>query len=727
MTQSIRKMSYLCIVFVLAAALLVPIMGQTINVTFRANMATNPDTMNAANGFVQIRGALNGSEGPILPGGVNISWSNTSDLIMSNDGGDYWSITFQMEPDDTLRYKFWTGFDDQTGTFFNGGWESDLNPTNGLSGGNRAFISGSTDTTMQLQFYNATGQNQDQLWMPYELKPDSIAIYFRVNMAGYVQQSLFDPATADSIGVRGGEPVGDVGWSTSSMVVLTREDGSALDSSFWSGVTYVDKDSVNAMDVQAYKFVFRKADGSFEWEGDPPGGPGNREFTFSADLANNMKDTTLSWVWFSNTAYDPSLTPPVTALLTFRASTEALEGLDLFDRGVGDQIFVIGPNGWDLPNPPYPPTGTGNLIEMNFIPALQEWTAVEQFSRIPGTDINYKFFVRWDSSRVDPASPNYIPNLDIRFLNNDNEDSGWEEPSITGGGNRVYTWTSDPQQVPDGDFGFARQFFNAAPGNCWFDTAMAITWSVNMQPATDAAHNTNPHLFDPATDSVWVQFDGSLFALSQGWPTFNYHAIVLEDPDQDMVYTGTYTVDPPGWYQLGFIITYGTRTAGYVQNGGGTATGRRYYQFVHPTQILPNPGGQFPTTVWPNAYNLSTIDWVQSNLPFETPPDLTTPTGIEDEIQVPNRFALEQNYPNPFNPSTTIKYELARTADVNITIYNIQGQKIKTIVDAKQNVGKHDVVWDGRNEAYNRVASGVYFVKMKAGDFSKTRKMILLK
>jgi len=724
MTQSLRKLFCLGIVFIVAAAFVFPVMGQTINVTFRANLATNLDTINAANGFLEMRGAYNGDAPGTLPDGNVIDWSSASTLEMTNDGGDYWSFTCQLNAGDTLVYKFWTGYDESTGTEPGGGWEGPFENIIGID--TRYFIAGASDTVLDMQYYHTddgSGGIVNQYWRPWEEKADSIAIYFRVNMAGYVQQSLFDPATADSIGVRGGPPVGDVGWSTSAMVLMTREDGSALDSSFYSGVAYVDRDSVTARAVQAYKFVFRKADGSFEWEGDPPGGPGNREFTLSAA----QSDTTISWVWFSNTAYDPSLVPPVTALLTFRVSTEALEGLDLFDRGIGDQIFIIGPSGWDLPNPPYPPTGTGNLIEMNFIPALQEWTAVEQFSRIPGTDINYKYFVRWDSSRADSMSPNYIPNLDIRFLNNDNEDSGWEEPSVTGGGNRVYTWTSDPQQNPDGDFGFARQFFNAAPGNCWFDTAMAITWSVNMQPATDAAHNTNPHLFDPATDSVWVQFDGSLFALSQGWPTFNYHAIVLEDPDQDMVYTGTYTVDPPGWYQLGFIITYGTRTAGYVGNGGGTTTGRRYYQFVHPTQILPNPGGQFPTTVWPNSYNLSTIDWVQSNLPFETPPDLTTPTGIEDEIQVANRFALEQNYPNPFNPSTTIKYELARTADVNITIYNIQGQKIKTIVDAKQNVGKHDVVWDGRNEAYNRVASGVYFVKMKAGDFNKTQKMILLK
>ncbi len=723
MIQSLRKVSYLGILFIVGAALIFPAMGQTVNVTFRANLATNMDTITAANGFVEMRGAYNGTAPGTLPDGNVIDWSSASTLEMTPDGGDYWSFTCQLNAGDTLWYKFWTGYDENTPTEPDGGWEGAFENEIGID--TRWFIAGTADTVLPMQYYHHSGSTVNQFWRPWEVKADSIAIYFRVNLAGYRQQALFDPNLADSIGVRGGPPVGDVNWSTTNMVLLTRENGSALDSSFWSGVAYVDKDSVSAMDVQQYKFVFNQ--GGFQWEGDPPGGPGNRQFTFSNNVINNTMDTTLSWVWFSNTAYDPTLIPPVTADLVFRVSTEAMEGLDLFDRGVGDGIYVIGPSGWDLPNPPYPPTGTGDLIEMNFNATLQEWTAVESFTRVPGTDINYKYFVRWDSSRVNPNSPNYIPNLRIRYLNHNDEDSGWEEPSITGGGNRIHTWTSDPTQFPTGDFGFDRQFFNGAPANCWFDHTIAITWSVNMQPATDPAHNTNPHLFTPGTDSVWVQFDGSLFALSQGWTTFGYHAVLLTDPDQDMVYTGTYNVNPPGWYQLGFLMAYGTSTGGYVTNGGGTASGRRYYQFVRPDSLV-DEGGQFLTSYWPTSFDLNQIDWVQSNLPFEPPPDMTTPLAIgEDGSSLPGIYALHQNYPNPFNPSTTIRYELAKTSMVNLTIYNVRGQKVKTLLDARQGLGKHAIEWDGRNDAYNPVASGVYFVKMKAGDFNMTRKMILIK
>jgi hypothetical protein len=665
-----------------------------------------------------MRGAYNGSAPDTLPDDNIIDWSSTSTMEMDNVGGDYWSFTCQMNTGDTLWYKFWTGYDEDTPTEPDGGWEGGFEDEIGID--TRWFIAGTADTVLPMQYYHHSGSTVNQFWRPWEEKTDSIAIYFRTNMWGQIQQDNFDPSLGDTVGVRGGPPIGNTAWDATT-VVLTRENSANVDSSFWSGVGYVPKDSVNVNDVQLYKFVFHDPSG-VAWENNI----GNREFMFTDNMVNTTMDTTLHWSYFDSLAYDPNLSPPVAAVLTFRVSTEAVEGLNLFDRGIGDKIYVIGPNGFDLPNPP-DSVQNSDLIEMTFIPALQEWAVSEPFSKQVGQDITYKYFVRWDASRVDTLSPNYIPNLDIRYLTDDAVDSGWEEPSSTGGADRHYIWTDQSQQNVGGEWGFDRHFFNGAPANCWFDTPMDITWSVNMQPATDAATNTNPHLFDPATDSVWVQFDGSLFALSQGWPTFNERAILLEDPDQDMIYTGTYTVDPPGWYQLPFVIAYNGENPGqYITNGGGTDVGRRYYQFVQPDSLV-DEGNQFLTSYWPSSYTLNTIDWVQSNLPFEQPPDMTSPLGIDDEKLVPGSFALHQNYPNPFNPSTTIQYEVGKTADVNITIYNVQGQKVKALVNAKKTAGKYTVAWDGKNDASNRIASGVYFMKMKAGDFKQTRKLIMLK
>ena len=96
---------------------------------------------------------------------------------------------------------------------------------------------------------------------------------------------------------------------------------------------------------------------------------------------------------------------------------------------------------------------------------------------------------------------------------------------------------------------------------------------------------------------------------------------------------------------------------------------------------------------------------------------------------------LHGNYPNPFNPETTISFSVAQSAVsgsdgssfVNLEIYNIRGQKVRTLISTKLASGFHTVVWDGKSDAGRSVTSGIYFYKMQNADYTKTRKMILLK
>jgi hypothetical protein len=89
--------------------------------------------------------------------------------------------------------------------------------------------------------------------------------------------------------------------------------------------------------------------------------------------------------------------------------------------------------------------------------------------------------------------------------------------------------------------------------------------------------------------------------------------------------------------------------------------------------------------------------------------------------------SLDQNVPNPFNPTTTIKYAIASDADVDLTIYDVAGRKVRTLVSERQRADVHRVVWDGVNDAGERVASGMYFYRLVAGKFTQTKKMLLLK
>lgn len=93
----------------------------------------------------------------------------------------------------------------------------------------------------------------------------------------------------------------------------------------------------------------------------------------------------------------------------------------------------------------------------------------------------------------------------------------------------------------------------------------------------------------------------------------------------------------------------------------------------------------------------------------------------------PDGFTLAQNYPNPFNPSTTIKYHLAATNDVELKIYNQVGQEIKTLVQARQSLGSYQVEWDGRDNNRRLVPSGIYYYRLKAGEQRESRKMILVR
>ena len=94
---------------------------------------------------------------------------------------------------------------------------------------------------------------------------------------------------------------------------------------------------------------------------------------------------------------------------------------------------------------------------------------------------------------------------------------------------------------------------------------------------------------------------------------------------------------------------------------------------------------------------------------------------------MPTSFSVSQNYPNPFNAGTVIRYSLPENSKVKIEIFNILGQKVRTLVDEYQTAGYKTIQWNGTNAGNQTVASGVYFYKINAGKFSEVKQMTLLK
>ena len=123
---------------------------------------------------------------------------------------------------------------------------------------------------------------------------------------------------------------------------------------------------------------------------------------------------------------------------------------------------------------------------------------------------------------------------------------------------------------------------------------------------------------------------------------------------------------------------------------------------------------------------VGTIDGLEGD---EVAITISDPGAAKAVIQtLPTAFALADNFPNPFNPTTTIQYELPQAADVELTVYNVVGQPVRTLVAEHQSAGRYAVEWDATNDSGHSLSSGLYFYRLQAGgEFLKVKKMLLLK
>ncbi len=186
------------------------------------------------------------------------------------------------------------------------------------------------------------------------------------------------------------------------------------------------------------------------------------------------------------------------------------------------------------------------------------------------------------------------------------------------------------------------------------------------------------------TSLTWVQ-DWST------WPTNDLDVIVV-DPQGRTYYQGA-TLDGPEFVRITNPVagTYQIHVVGY--------------------------------TIWKN------IDGFRLGVQVTTPSRIFVGEGTDNGTisLTPAEFALAPNFPNPFNPATTIRYQLAEAVPVQLQIFNIRGQLVRTLVNRVQSPGFYSVQWDGRDDSGNPVASGKYIYRLQAGDFIQTRQMTLLK
>jgi flagellar hook assembly protein FlgD len=96
-------------------------------------------------------------------------------------------------------------------------------------------------------------------------------------------------------------------------------------------------------------------------------------------------------------------------------------------------------------------------------------------------------------------------------------------------------------------------------------------------------------------------------------------------------------------------------------------------------------------------------------------------------LSIPDKFGLSQNCPNPFNPITSIDFSIPVPSNVRLDIFNITGSKVATLIEGRLEAGQHRVSWDSKGSDGRPLASGIYFYRLKAGEFTDTKKMMLLK
>jgi len=316
-----KKLTVVWSVLILMLAISL-VSAQTVNVTFRANSATVPDTM-TANSVFQIRGDT-----------APLTWDAATGGDMTNLGGDYWEVTLAMPANSTIQYKF---FANAVGNASGSGWESNTNDPSG----NRILQTATTDTTLALQFFNKVAGN-NQYFLPYQ-PTDSMDVWFRVNVQALIQQNSFAPAT-QMVMVKGGTwpgAWGDLTWHSDSTTLgilkgeIDSDNGGQFsyfgtDSLMWSARLRIPQDSVNVGDTVGYKFVIaeRANPTQLTWES-----VDNRPLI----IYPGKKDTTIQWSFFDNV-------PPVattgadTVIVKFRIDlTEALNNDGV---NVGDTVYV---------------------------------------------------------------------------------------------------------------------------------------------------------------------------------------------------------------------------------------------------------------------------------------------------------------------------------------------------------------------------------------------------
>ena len=275
--------------------------------------------------------------------------------------------------------------------------------------------------------------------------------------------------------------------------------------------------------------------------------------------------------------------------------------------------------------------------------------------------------------------------------------------------------------------------------------------------------NSNERIFFGQHDARWIE-DGSqimVFNNGSGRPGGSYSSIdVITQPiGEDNLYVldsnGIYEPDTLSWQYtatpLGDLFAANISGAHRLENGNTLicdgprghyfevdSAGSLVWDYVNPVvntgplyqgQEIPTQGSAQNSTLnrtfRVHRYPTDYLGFAGHNLEPTGPIELYMNT--HDLTYLPDKHSLHQNYPNPLNPETIIPYDLPENIFVNITIYDLLGRQVKTLVNQVQNAGFNSIQWNATNDYGEPVSAGIYLYQIQAGTFYQTRKMVLLR
>ncbi len=307
--------------------------------------------------------------------------------------------------------------------------------------------------------------------------------------------------------------------------------------------------------------------------------------------------------------------------------------------------------------------------------------------------------------------------------------------------------SADAPDYAEGDEGGddMAMVFNAADST-WLETSSAVHQLTNLAVdfkfyAQDSVPPSDTQLLAKGSASSLATSNYRVYFADDGvlWPamyspdndlqpcgSYTGGCLIMDDPEQGTVETET-------WYRVQIGIrspeaspdSLGTIFSRFIEIATGDTVGEELHPIDAGAYNNPNSlkiGGVGVPSVAPYYNGLLDDIKVMNYVPNSYLPDSLRSTSIEEPTEMPDQVILSQNYPNPFNPTTNIDFQLPRSSDVELTVYDVLGRRVATLIDGKRSAGSYEISFDA-----SRLSSGVYLYKLETTDVTKTRKMLLIK